>query len=74
MCLFLSGRHITKLKAYTEKLNQFPLEHDLTSHSNNQLHFDGQLMKWHSDFYDLLVCKLIVVPPSSLIPRCFSYT
>ena len=57
MWLLTSGKHITRLKAYTDKLNQFPLDHDLGSHSNNQLQFDGQLMKWHSDFYNLLVCN-----------------
>ena len=52
-----AGKHITKLKAYTERLDQFHVEHELISHTEDQFHFDNQLMKWHVEFYGLLVWR-----------------
>ena len=52
---YLTGKHIAKLKAYTEELNQFPFEHKLSDHVSDQLQFDNQLLMWHSDFLTLLV-------------------
>lgn len=50
-----SGKHITRLKVYTEKLDKFHDGHKINSYSDDQLEFNSQLMKWHLDFYSLLV-------------------
>ena len=50
-----SGKHITRLRTYTEKLDKFHDGHKMNTYSDDQLVFNSQLMKWHLDFYSLLV-------------------